>query len=244
MKVGFYSAVFTLCGALTSVAPQALAVAVPCPGPPPPSILVATTPPAAPISPSLSFACSGLIFSNFSVVESGSINPVRVVLDSALVDASLGFVYLNFNPNLFAAANNTADIHFYFQVTGGISGIDLSVGGDRSSIFELACATAIDRTAANNCTGGLKNQLASLTNTSGNANVTAAFNTTDPVFIYKDIQADGRGTTVGAQLTSFTQSFHFSGGGSTPSAIPEPASMILLGAGLFGMASLRRRLGR
>ena len=147
-------------------------------------------------------------------------------------------VVLNFNPNMYASAGTVQDLHFYFQVTGGITGIDLAVGGTNSAITETACSTPIDRAGGNNCTGGVNSQLAVLTNFSGNSTVATMFAggmSTSPVYVFKDLMADGRRSNTGAELTSFSQSFH-------TSAVPEPLSMSLMGSGLIGLVVVRRRI--
>lgn len=210
------------------------AAPVNCAAPPPPAQTVDTT--TVPGPGSFSIACGGLTFSNFEVIDAGATLPVIMNLVSAQHDATAGIVYLNFNPNLFAFPGTTEDVHFYFQVTGGITGIDLAVGGTSSIITERACSTPVNRNAGNTCTGGLPNQLAALNNFSGNATVEATFDLASTAYIYKDILADGRRGTTGADLTSFSQSFH-----TAASPVPEPMTMMLMGAGLSGLGLFRRK---
>jgi hypothetical protein len=200
--------IFTL-GLLTAAVASATPVS--CGASPPPAQTVDTYPAAGPSG--YTFSCGGLTFSNFEVVDAGSTLPAIMNLVSAVHDSALNTVVLNFNPNLFAWPQQVEDIHFYFQVSGGIDGIDLAVGGSNSVISERACSTAINRSGGNNCTGGLPNQLAALTNFSGNSDVTSMFAGglyVSPVYIYKDILVDGRRSLTGAELTSFSQSFHTS----------------------------------
>lgn len=229
--------IFTL-GLLTAGVVSAAPVG--CAGSPPPAQTVATSSTAS----SYSFSCGELTFSNFEVVDAGTVLPAIMNLVSAVEDPSLNMVVLNFNPNMYAWPGTVEDLHFYFQVTGGISGIDLAVGGTRSFITEKACATAINRNGGNNCTGGISNELASLTNFSGNSPVNGTFASglgASPVYIFKDILVDGRRSSTGAELTSFSQSFY-----TVPviddSSVPEPLSMGLMGSGLTGLIVLRRRM--
>jgi len=214
------------------------AAPVNCGAPPPPAQTVDTFPAAGPSG--YTFACGGLTFNNFEVVDAGTTLPAIMNLVSAYHDSSMSMVVLNFNPNMYASAGTVQDLHFYFQVAGGVSGIDLAVGGTNSSITERACSTPINRTGGSNCTGGLSSQLAALTNFSGNSPVTANFASTSPVYVFKDILVDGRRSGTGAELTSFSQSFH-----TIPvlddSPVPEPLSMGLMGSGLIGLLLLKRR---
>jgi hypothetical protein len=217
-----------LAAAVVSAAP------VPCGAPPPPAQVVDTFPPAG--ASAFTYTCGGLTFSNFQVIDAGATLPITVNLVGATHDDETGMVVLNFNPNMFAGIGLVQDINFYFQVDGGINGIDLAVGGTNSSITERACSTPIDVFAGNNCTGGLANQLAALTNFSGNSPIVSMFANgmqRSPVYIFKDIMVSGRNTQGGAELTSFSQSFH--------TAVPEPLTSGLMGLGLLGLGLMRKR---
>ncbi len=228
----FKHKIFITLGLLT--AGVASAAPVNCGAPPPPAQTVDSTDSIS----SFSLACGGLTFSNFEVIDAGATLPAKINLVSALHDSVTNMVTLTFNPNMYAANAMTEDLHFYFQVTGGITGIALEVSGTNSFVTERACSTPIN--GANNCTGGLSNQLAALTNFSGNSAAVATFNATfSPVYIYKDILADGRRSPNGAELTSFSQSFYTVPGNDSP--VPEPLSMGLMGSGLIGLILWKKR---
>jgi hypothetical protein len=175
------------------------------------------------------FSCSvgPLTFSNFLLVNMGGSPSGTMTLRTDWVGSE---IYLNFNPSLTAGAGLTTDEYFYFQVTGGILGVDLSVGGTGASITERVCLTPIDRNSGNNCTGGLANQLAAMTNASGVSAVhSALFPSASPVYIFKDILLQGP-QNGSAELSTFSQSF----------TVPEPMTMALFGSGLLALGLVRR----
>jgi len=171
---------------------------------------------------SAGFTCEfdGLLFSNFSVVNAGNVPNPSMNLVSA--NSNGGYVNLNFNPSL-AAQSGAVDVWFYFTVTGGINGIDLTLAGINGSLNDFACATPF---VNNVCQSGA---LASLVVFSGNSAAASFPNDVfqSPVYIYKNILVQGPG-----ELSSFTQSFH----------IPEPISFVLIGSGLLGLGLLRRKI--
>jgi hypothetical protein len=181
--------------------------------------------------------CGGLTFDNFDVT--GGTNGAPDIVDligTPTYDSVTGQVMMNFNPNL----SGNADQEFLFQVWGGISGIDMSVGGSDAVVNEIACANPIATSGAllGVCANSAGTQsvpaLGTLTVMSDTPDqpvicATCPFNTTSPVYIFKDISAGG------GSLSEFTQSFE------PGSSVPEPISMILLGSGLLGLGLLRRR---
>jgi hypothetical protein len=191
------------------------------------------------VTSSTVITCGGLTFSNFDVPNAtGGAAGVIDILAGSDYNSVTGAAYLNFNPNLSGA---NEDEQFLFEVTGGISQIDMSVGGSDATITERACNNPIPTT------GGLA---ALCTNSAGTESVTplgqitvfsgesdqpvfsSPFTSTSPVYIFKDIET---GSAPDSQLSEFTQSFE---PGSTT---PEPLSMVLLGSGLLALGLLRRK---
>jgi PEP-CTERM motif len=197
------------------------AEAVSCTPPPPPALTLATV--GAGIS-SFSYTCGGLTFSNFEAIDAGGSTALPINLVAAAVTGNR--VDLSLNPNL--GGPSVKDIDLYFMVSGGLSGIDLAVGGLNSTIVERACVSPIDKTSANNCTGGLANQLAALANFSGALPVSQTFGPVQTAFIFKDIN---KGLDGG--LTSIDESFL--------SSVPEPGSLLLFGTSLASIGGLFRR---
>jgi hypothetical protein len=177
----------------------------------------------------VNFSCEfgGLLFSNFAAANAGNVpNPTMLLVSASLAG---GDVTLNFNPNLSASNGGYVDIWFWFQVDGAVNAIDLAVGNSGATITETACLTGPIVGGA--CPGGIGNQLATLTLTSGNSGRASfpgdAFVT--PVYVFKNIkvQAPANGT---AEFSAFSQSF----------GVPEPVTMVLFGSGLFALGLVRR----
>jgi hypothetical protein len=172
--------------------------------------------------------CGTLTFNTFSVLNptSGTVtpNPGQVdVLATSYFDTGTGMAYLEFNPNL----QGGMDDDLMFTVWGGISTIDMTLGGQSASVEETACSTPFGQgiVGLGMCAPG--NLLGQITVTSNQSEQFATFSATNPVYIFKNINVASPG-----QLTEFTQTF---------GTIPEPLSMLLMGSGLLGLGLLRRK---
>jgi hypothetical protein len=217
---------FTSASCLVMLSAVANATSLVCPAPPPPAQAVATV--GGGVS-SFTYTCDGLIFSNFQVVDAGG-TPAGQALDltGGTYDPSTGLIDLGFNPNA-SAINTTEDLHIFFEVTGGIDAIDMTLGGANSTATERACTGAFNSVSmlSGTCTSNSSDrQLAVLTDSSNIGTVTSpTFATTSTVYIFKDINV-----AAGTELTSFSEGFS-----DAPAAVPEPITFSLMGASLLGI---------
>ncbi len=210
--------------AILAIAGMAGATTVTCPAPPnggvPADIM------------GLTISCGGLTFSNFNVIPatgfSGSMTPAVSLVS---VDQTGGSVNVSWNPNL-TGANGAQDIHFYYQVSGPATGVDLTVGGVNATVVERVCSSAIPTSGPNinTCPAGTGQANFVAFSAPPGPNMANAKVSGSSFFVYKDL-----GVTQGGALTTFTQSWETGG------QVPEPASMLLIGTGFIALGMLRRR---
>ena len=143
---------------------------------------------------------------------------------------------MSFNPQVQTTAGSFSSFWFYFEVTGGVRGIDLSLGGKNAAITERVCSTVFDVHAGNNCSGGSGNLLGQVVASSNEETQTSVFSNTGRIYVFKDILVGSKTAT--GELTEFIQSFTSGSWGSGGSQIPEPASLFTMGSGLIAAGLL------
>jgi hypothetical protein len=175
---------------------------------------------------------SNLIFSNFGVSATGGLSTATVGLSDLAGTGTFGSeVNLGFQLTLGFAnvADPTGDLLLTYEVTGGISGVDINIAGTpvaapyQITVTETVCSQAF---VAGACpTIDLLGSYA-VTSTNGSdaiGNITFAYST--PVFIKKDISFNG----------AITSEFDNS------QLVPEPMTLSLMGIGLLGLGVFGRR---
>jgi hypothetical protein len=195
-----------------------------------------------------SVVCGPFTFNNFSavVIDPPGGAPAITLAPSPFseYDNTANFAFLTFNTGMTAAPGEIADLYFYFQVTGPVNQVDLGVSNSAGAfITETYCSTPIPTSGvtANQCgASGPGSVNGSISAGAGQNTTSAVFNNVGTLYIFKDIMLNNSDGQTSTELSSFTQSFHTSGEGST-SSVPEPMTLSMMGVGLLGLGLIRRQ---
>jgi len=193
------------------------------------------------VNSSTVITCGVLTFDDFEIVNATGVGNPSVIdlLGTPTYDSLTGDAILNFNPNL----SGIMDDEFAFAVWGGISQIEMSVGGSDGTIFEEACANPVPTSGillglcTNSAGSSSVPPLGSITVSSGTLDqpiFSAGFAETSPVYIFKNINEDG------GLLSEFNQGFNPIAVPG-PTTVPEPVVVVPFGAGLLALGLLHRR---
>ncbi len=170
----------------------------------------------------------GLTFDNF-VVSDNRPDVVSVIGINGALSGILGNnVILRFTVSPSSPPAGGVDIILGYRVLGGLIGADVQLGSYSGlpAVTETVCA--VDPQTPENmgiCPAG--DVLARLAASHSGPYGVASFPRTNPVWIIKDINIPFEST-----MSDFANSH----------AIPEPVTLSLIGAGLFAIGLLRRRL--
>lgn len=180
-------------------------------------------------SASPDFTCEGLTFSNFQVTSADGGAAGIVIINSANYSTLNGDVSLQLNPSL---SGPNQDEWLLFVVSGGVTQVELSVGGDDAVVEELACSAPISTSGplAYQCSpGSFLGEVSDFSNDPAAPVFTSTFTATSPVYIFKDIQT---GKDPQANESTLIQTFQ---------VVPEPGTILLISIGLLGVGLYGRR---
>ena len=183
----------------------------------------------------ITFTCGSLTFGNFAVASAGGGSVGTVDIDGAVYNSVTGAVSLTLDPNLGSGQNE----NLMFEVWGGVTQLDLAVGGTDAMVTERACSSPIPTggLAAYLCpTGSMLGTVSDMSNGPSAPVFSGNFASTSPIYIFKDIET-GNADSAGIGSGQLDQTFEI----NSPAAVPEPVSLLLLSSGLLCLGFLKRR---
>ncbi len=197
----------------------------------------------------------GLLFSQFNYMPSATGTalalPASAVGISPLLNSGgdgFGFQIVG---GFAATSGGESDAIFQYEVSAlssltSLTGISLSFNGTATgtgiaNVSENYCAggTSVPPTT---CGGSLQNLKVQSTQGASSLTASGSLGNVQSVTVSKDIQVNA-GTNGTATISSVTNQFQ-TGSGVTPSSVPEPATLFLIGSGLFGFGVIRKRASR
>lgn len=197
----------------------------------------------------------GLLFSQFNYLPTATGTaialPASAVGISPLLNSGgdgFGFQIVG---GFAATSGGESDAIFQYEVSAlnsstSLTGLSLAFNGTATgtgiaNVSENYCAggTSVPPTT---CGGNLQNIRVQSAQGVSSLTASASLGGVQSVAVSKDIQVNA-GTNGTATISSVTNQFQ-TGSGITTSAVPEPASLFLIGSGLFGFGMIGRRARR
>lgn len=193
---------------------------------------------------------SNLLFNQFNYITTSSGTalslPASAVAVSPLLNAGGAGFGFQIVGGFAATSGGIADGIFQYDVStvdksATLTGISLTFNGTATGsglagVSENYCVNGTTVPPAGGCGTGLKNIFVQSTNGTSTLSNSATFNGASSVTVSKDIQVNA-GASGTATISSVTNQFQT----GSPSTVPEPATLSLVGGAMFLVGAFRYR---